>query len=60
MMDEATAGSIPTLFSINGMDAPVSPAIIKLPVIAKNNTKPSITGWIGIIKQGDTQIQPAH
>ena len=43
IMDDATAGSIPTLFNINGIDAPVKPATIKLPVIAKNKTRPSIT-----------------
>lgn len=34
-MDDATAGSIPTLFNNKGIDAPVKPAIIKLPVMAK-------------------------
>ena len=43
MIDDATAGSIPTLFKTNGMVAPVNPAIIKFPVMAKNKTKPSIT-----------------
>ena len=43
IMDDATAGSIPTLFNISGMDAPVSPATIKLPVMAQNKTRPSIT-----------------
>ena len=42
IIDDATAGSIPTLFKISGIDAPVKPATIKLPVIAKNNTRPSI------------------
>lgn len=42
MIDEAIAGSIPILFNINGILAPVKPAIIKLPVIAKKITKPSI------------------
>ena len=42
MIDDATAGSIPTLFNIRGMDDPVKPAITRLPVIARNNTRPSI------------------
>ena len=41
MMDDATAGSIPTLFKINGMPAPDKPATIKFAVIAKNITKPN-------------------
>ncbi|MNL71934.1 hypothetical protein D3C87_1971670 [compost metagenome] len=35
------AGSIPTLFKINGIPAPVIPAIIRFPVIARKITKPS-------------------
>ena len=42
MIDDATAGSIPTLFKTNGIDAPVNPATIRLPVIAKNKTSPNI------------------
>jgi hypothetical protein len=42
IIDDATAGSIPTLFNISGIDAPVNPATIRLPVMAKNNTRPSI------------------
>ena len=42
IMDDATAGSIPTLFNTNGMVAPVKPAIKRLPVMAKNKTTPII------------------
>jgi hypothetical protein len=41
MIDDATAGSIPNLFNIKGIDAPVRPAITRLPVIARNSTIPS-------------------
>src|SRR3569833_2051212 len=41
IMDDATAGSIPTRFRIKGMDAPVSPATTRFPVIARKSTKPS-------------------
>ncbi|MNT76592.1 hypothetical protein D3C72_2156220 [compost metagenome] len=36
------AGSIPTLFKISGIPAPVMPAIIRFPVIARKITRPSI------------------
>ena len=57
IMDDATAGSIPTLFNTNGIDAPVNPATIRLPVIAKNKTRPSI--GFGIIKQGNKKNDQA-
>ena len=50
MMEDAIAGSIPTLFKSNGIPAPVKPAIIKFPVIAKNITKPN-KGFHHIKKQ---------
>ncbi len=42
MIDEATAGSIPTRFKNRGMAEPAIPAMIKLPVIARKITNPSI------------------
>ena len=42
MIDDATAGSIPKRFNNKGIDAPVRPAIMRLPVMAKNNTTPSM------------------
>lgn len=45
IIDDATAGSIPTRFNNKGIDAPVNPAMIRLPVMAKNNTTPSMGFW---------------
>ena len=42
IIEEAIAGSIPTLFSIRGMVEPEIPAITRLPVIAINITSPSM------------------
>ena len=42
MIEDAIAGSIPTLFKINGIPAPVIPAINRFPVIARKITTPSI------------------
>ena len=42
IIDEAIAGSIPTLLSINGIDDPATPAMIKFPVMAVKITRPSI------------------
>lgn len=43
MIDDATAGSIPTLFKIRGIAEPEIPAMTRLPVIAMKITNPSIT-----------------
>lgn len=39
-MDEATAGSKPSFSRIIGTEAPVIPAMTKLPNMAKNTTTP--------------------